>query len=261
MSAILRPLFLLIAVAFVVIAFPGVRQPVAHSVRGVLDVFDKRPVKTVLILGNSRVFFHDMPDMVRDIADSARAPVLYAITTRTWPGARLEDHWKDDVVQRLLRQRWDTVIIQAESAAQIDDAATQSFLTHGEKLVAAASASGSPVAVIVNWAYDNSAYTGPYQGNRPRHIGVIQASHRALARRTGASLINTGEVWEEVRAADASVTLYEPDGNHPSIDGSYLSALMIYGYISGSDVTAATFRPSGVDEKAARTIKRLVAQH
>jgi hypothetical protein len=199
--------------------------------------------------------------MVRDIADSARAPVLYAVTSRTGPGARLEDHWNDAGVQRLLRQRWDAVIIQAESAAQIDDVATQNFLVYGEKLIAAAGVAGSPVAVIVNWAYDNSAYTGPYQGNRPRHIGIIQASHRALARRTGAQLINTGEVWEQVRAEDPSLTLYEPDGNHPSIDGSYLSALMIYGFISGSDVGAVTYRPSGLDEKAAQTLRRLVAQH
>jgi hypothetical protein len=36
---------------------------------------------------------------------------------------------------------------------------------------------------------------------------------------------------------------------------------MIYGFLSGSDVTAVGFRPSGVDEKAARTLRQLVAEH
>jgi hypothetical protein len=261
MSSILRPLILLCAVVLVGVAVPGVRQPVVHAAQGVLDRFDKRPPKTVLILGNSRIYYHDMPDMVRAIADSAGAPALYAITTRAIGSGTLEDLWNDAAAQRLLRERWDAVILQAESAAQIDEASNEKFESYGEKLIAAAGANGSPVAVIVNWAYDSALYTGPYQANRPRHIGAIQASHRVLARRTGARLINTGEVWEEVRATDAGPPLYEPDGNHPSVGGSYLSALMIYGFLSGGDVRTATYRPYGLDEKAAQAMRRLVARH
>ena len=261
MSSLLRLLVLLCAVVGVVVAVPTVRLPVAHTIQGALDKFDKRAPKTVLILGNSRIFVNDMPSMVRDMADSARSPVLYSITARTWGGARFEDLWQDSGVQRLLHQRWDYVILQSESGAQADDGTNESFLTYGENLISTASASGSPVAVIVNWAYDDSFYVGPYKANRPRHIASIEASSRVLARRTGASLIDTGAVWEEVRAADARLPLYWPDGNHPTINGSYLSALMVYGFISRSSVSNVTFRPSGLDEEAAQTLKHLVAQY
>ena len=261
MGALLRVLVLLCAIAGVAVAFPTVRETADATVQPALDLFDKRPTKTILILGNSRIFFHDMPYMLRKIADSARSPVRYAITSRTWGGARLEDLWKDAGVQRLLRQHWDQVILQGESGAQTSAVQDASFQAYGEKLIAAASGSGASVALILNWAYAPPFYSGLAQGTRSRHLVAIETSHHALAGRTGASLIDTGEVWEEVRAADASLALTHEDGNHPTREGTYLSALMVYGFLSENGVGKATFRPNGVDEKAAQTIKELVVQH
>ncbi len=61
-------------------------------------------------------------------------------------------------------------------------------------------------------------------------------------------------------ASTGGMPLYE-DGNHPTVYGSYLSALMIYGFISGGDVTQVTYRPAGVDEVSAQEIRRIVASH
>jgi hypothetical protein len=260
MSSILRVLVLLAAVVLIFVAVPTVRPPFEHALQTGLDYFDKRPATRVLIIGNSRTYYHDMPFMVREIADSAHSPVRYVITTLAWGGASFEEMWKDSEVQGLLRRRWDQVVLQAESRAHLDAATNSSFQTYGEKLISAAASSGSPVALIVNWGYGESAYVGLPQGNRERYIAFIETNHRALAARTGASLIETCEVWEEVHAAEQSLPLWE-DGNHPTIDGSYLSALMIYGFLSEDGVGKATFRPGGVDEKAARIIKGLVAQH
>jgi hypothetical protein len=44
------------------------------------DNFDGWPARTILILGNSRTFYHDMPDMVRAIADSAHDSQKLEIT-------------------------------------------------------------------------------------------------------------------------------------------------------------------------------------
>lgn len=261
MGSFLRVFLLLCAIVGVAVAFPTVRETADATVEPAFDLFDKRPTKTVLILGNSRIFFHGMPYMLRKIADSARSPVRYAITSRTWGGARFEDLWKDAGVQRLLRQHWDQVILQGESGAQSRAAQDASFQTYGEKLIAAASSTGASVAVILNWAYAEPFYAGLPQGTRGRHLAAIETSHRALAARTGAGLIETGEVWEEVHAADPSLALTHEDGNHPTREGTYLSALMVYGFVSESGVAKATFRPNGVDEKPAREIKQLVARH
>jgi hypothetical protein len=44
------------------------------------DNFDSRPARAILILGNSRTSFNDMPDMIRAMADSAHDPQKLEIT-------------------------------------------------------------------------------------------------------------------------------------------------------------------------------------
>jgi len=254
---VLRPLLLLAALAIAAGVFA--RQPLAHALLTVLDNFDRRPVRTVLIIGNSRTYGHDMPFIVREIADAARSPVRYAITVRAWGGATFQENWEDAGVQQLLRQRWDQVLLQAESRAQSSYANEASFETYGEKLVTAAKAAGSPTALIVNWGYGEALYDND-RSERADHIAVMQRAHGELARRSGADLVNVGAAWEEVHSAAPRLALYE-DGNHPTINGSYLTALMIYGFISGDSVGKQRFRPGGMDESDARTIRRLVSRY
>jgi hypothetical protein len=73
------------------------------------DTVDSRPARAILILGNSRTSFHDMPDMVRAMADSAHDPQKLEITLDAPGGGSFEILWNDGATQRLLKQRWVTV--------------------------------------------------------------------------------------------------------------------------------------------------------
>jgi hypothetical protein len=56
-----------------------------------------------------------------------------------------------------------------------------------------------------------------------------------LSETTSAGLIETSDVWESFIQNHPDISLYL-DGNHPSVAGSYLSALMIYGFLFGEGV-------------------------
>ncbi len=113
----------------------------------------------MLIIGNSRTYFHDMPDCSGVIATLAHAPVRYAITTEAWGGASFEAAWNSAEVQRLLGRHWDHVILQSESWAAGTPDNEAGFFTYGEKLLSAANDSRSPAAVIVNWGYGEECST------------------------------------------------------------------------------------------------------
>jgi hypothetical protein len=99
------------------------------------DRFDTRPVHAVLIIGNSRTYYHDMPSMLRRMADSDHAREHYDIVARAVPAGTLEWSWKDPATQQLLKEPWREVIIQAESNAQSRDDAEQRFFDYGKRLI------------------------------------------------------------------------------------------------------------------------------
>jgi uncharacterized protein DUF4886 len=231
--------------------------------RNAVDLFDPRPGQDILFIGNSRLFTNDLPSMVRAVADSADAPVKYRVQMWALPGLRFEDHARNKTVQRLLAQRWDRVVLQAQSAeSMMGEEWRASFAANGRRLVGRARAAGSPASLVVNWTYSEEEFRrheAP-EGERARVYGQIQNDHRALAGATGADLINVGAAFRRVETAEPAIDLI-PDGNHPSQQGTYVYALMVYAHLSGADVRTVRFVPEGVSEDEARRLRELVADH
>lgn len=225
--------------------------------RAVADLFDSRPAQDVLFVGNSRMFENDMPAMVRAIADSAGAPVKYRVRMWARPGASFTDHRANRSLRALLDQSWDRVVLQAESGAHKTPETRAAFIEHGRRLVARAAAAGSPASLIVNWEYGERGYRGWPPELRAGYHDAIQADYRALARASGARLINVGEVWKAVGAARPDLAL-TTDGNHPTAIGTYLVALVTYAHLSGGGIEAVTHVPRGVSGADAAAIRRLV---
>jgi hypothetical protein len=227
--------------------------------RHALDLFDPRPAKEILFVGTSRMSTNRLPAMVRAVADSADAPVKYQVRMWAPGGQSLIDHVKNETVRQLLAQRWDRVILQAQSREQMDGRMRADFADYGRRLVALAREAGSPSSLIVNWTYGEALFRD-YPGMRDEVHGVIQADHRTLARESGADLVNVGRVWKQVEEARPGLAL-TTDGNHPSVAGTYVYALMVYAHLSAADVRAVRYVPDGVSEAEARVLRELVADH
>lgn len=219
------------------------------------DLADPRPVRSILIIGNSRTYFNNMPGMLRRIADSAGSPTKFQIETNAKPGYTLKMHWADERTKRLLVAGWDDVILQGASAEQTDESATQSFLAHGRNLAGIAKVNSGRPRLVVNWVYDPSQYEGT-SGNRFRHLEKIKAAHAELAAETDMSRVNLAGLWEMVRQGH-SIRL-TTDGNHPTVAGSYLYALALYAHLSMGPVAHVTYVPDGLDPKDAEALRNAV---
>jgi hypothetical protein len=79
-----------------------------------------------------------------------------------------------------------------------------------------------------------------------------------LADATGAGLIDVGSIWKRVVASRPDLALTS-DGNHPSIHGTYLAALMVYGHLSGAEVREVRYVPDGIAEEDARALREMVS--
>jgi hypothetical protein len=223
------------------------------------DRFDERPPRSILFIGNSRTFDNHMPYMLREMADSANAAEKYQVQMSALPGASFESHWREGRVQRLIAERkWDGIILQAESRAQASDDQRDRFSRYGALLIGEAAASGAHASLLINWVYGAAEFEGGPPGAQEAYYQRIQSDHRALARSSGARLVNVGGAWRVANAANLPFAL-DTDGNHPSLHGSYLTALMIYAHLSGGDVRDVTWVPSGISAAEAATMRDLVS--
>ena len=223
------------------------------------DRFDKRPVRPMLFIGNSRTYYNDMPAMLRKMADSARANERFDIVMRALPAGTLQLSWNDPETRRLLKQPWHDVIVQAESNAQGSEQRTTEFFDYGERLIREAQTTGGTPAVIVNWVYGENLFEGRGAGMRAWYYGRIQSDYARLSSRTGARLVNVAQVWERVHDAAPELPLYQ-DGNHPTLQGSYLSALTLYAHLSGTNGSDVTYVPNGMSAADAAIIRRMVGE-
>lgn len=222
---------------------------------------DPRPVQRILILGHSFTYYHDMPAMVAKMADSADSPARYDITMSAFPNATAEDHWGNRKTRRLLSQGgWQRVILQPEGGLRAQDP-TSSMQTYGARLLAEASAADPPMLVI-NHLPTEAFHERHYSVTRLEHGQAEQQNIRMLAAAAGADVADIASIWDQILAQDLPFSIYK-DGNHPSLEGSYLIALIIYSRLSGADVTNVAYVPwgmSGEDAELLRT-KLHIAMH
>lgn len=221
------------------------------------DVVDSRPSRSILILGNSRTYYNDMPAMLREIADSAGSPTKFQIETNAKPGFTLGNHWSDERAKRLLGDGWDEVIIQGESGAQASREQSESFQAHGAKLARLANLHSGRPTLIVNWPYDRSAFEGYEDYDRAEHLAFLREVHASLARKAGLERINLASLWESVSRAHPSVKL-TTDGNHPTVAGSYLYALAVYRHLSDGPVGHVTYAPDSLNRRDAEALRHAV---
>jgi hypothetical protein len=221
------------------------------------DRTDPRPVRSILILGNSRTSGNAMPQMLRKIADSAGVPQKYQILAITPNGSSLQSLIGDWRVEREIGRPWDDAIVQGESRGQSGAENSAGFMASGIDLIGALHPRHAPL-LIGNWTYDRSLY--PDDAGRDQHHRLIQAAHIELAQRTGAHLVNVGKIWEILHTSLPGVPL-TTDGNHPTELGSYFLALCLYTELSGAPAARVQWAPADLPVDQVTEARRLVDQY
>jgi hypothetical protein len=224
------------------------------------DLFEKRPTITVLILGNSRTFFNDMPGMLRHLAKEPESPINIEVESSTAPGLTFEDHWKLGRSRRLLDKSWSYVLFQGESGAQWSRDQNDLYQAYGQKLARVAKVTSGRPTLLVNWPYDPSEFKKYEQFDgwgRQDIMQWIAKIHMQLAHDGNMDRLKLADLWEDVRVRYPSIPLTS-DGNHPTVAGSYLYALSVYKFTTKQPVTSLSYVPKGLDPAVASTLRKEV---
>ena len=198
------------------------------------------PTKRVLFIGNSYTFFNNLPDAVAALG--TRNGETWQVGRYLRGGATFGTHWCDNAgeaenrgkngmtydkkrkggLDKLLKQRWDAVVVQANS--QEPFFAPDEFQANGVKLIEKVKAAGVPrVLLYQTWARQHI----------PSQQAGLSAAYAKLAKATGAEVVRVGDAWAAAFKAKPGLVLHNPDRSHPNDKGSYLAACLFYRALSG----------------------------
>jgi hypothetical protein len=180
--------------------------------------------KHVLFIGNSLTFTNDLPATLAAIAASANDTVRVAAVTG--PNLALIDHatGSSNAVSAIRSQRWDYVILQ--------QGPTQAGLCRDTLTLAAklfdpyVRAAGGRTALLMTW---------PTAAGSNAFFEEVRVSYQFAAQSVKGVFFPAGEAWRSAWAVDKSLAFYSADGYHPSPLGTFVTALEIYGRVSGRD--------------------------
>lgn len=179
--------------------------------------------RRVLFVGNSYTYFWNLPKQVEALAESRER--TWQTRSSTSGGVDLGQHWRGE---KGLRSRelvqsgdYDIIIFQDHSRRAID--APDSLVYFGGLWADVAREAGANVFFYVTWSREWDPYM-----QEP-----ILDTYQEVADQHNARIIPVGPAWERAKALRPDLRLYDPDASHPSNVGTYLTACVIYGILSG----------------------------
>jgi hypothetical protein len=194
------------------------------------------PAFRVLFIGNSYTAANDLPGMVRDLADSVGRDVeIEAVVPGGW---WLRDHASSpDTLSRIAEGGFDYVVLQEQSMVPADRVlADRESRPAAVSLGLAAIQGGARVVFFMTWGHRNgSAEVG--QSSYASMQRAISGTYERLAAAVAGRVAPVGAAWWMSLVERPDIGLYQPDGSHPSVQGTYLAASVMTATLLDVDPT------------------------
>jgi hypothetical protein len=174
----------------------------------------------VLFVGNSLTEGNDLPLMVEALARAGGRP--FAVEAITYGGVSLEDHWSRGTQDRIAGAGFRFVVLQQGPSALAESRANLREWTRRFDTVIRQA--GGRSALYMVWP----------ESYRPQAFPDVRAAYRLAAEDVEGILLPAGDAWLAAWRSEPGLGLYGSDGFHPTVLGSYLAALAIYGGLTGT---------------------------
>jgi hypothetical protein len=203
----------------------------------------------VLFVGNSQVYFNDLPRIVEVLAESAPEDRPRVQADRAVVGgASLESHWNRGTGQGTARAmiaegKWDYVVLQDIFYTKPEGFTKYARLFH--ELIRQSGAK----TVLFSTAGISTEY--------PKGFDDLHAMHVALGKELKVPVAAAGKAWlvywGESPTPEQRLNLYDRDKAHPGLKGSYIYACTLYAILTGHSPVGLTNRVPKQPEDAIPT--------
>jgi hypothetical protein len=216
----------------------GDKSPAAPVDSGTTTAPSTAGSDRVLFIGNSLTEGNDLPLIVEALSRAGGRP--FAVEAVTYGGFSLEDHWGRGTQNRIAGGAYRFVVLQQGPSALAESRVNlREWTRRFDQVIRQA---GGRTALYMVWP----------ESYRPQAFPDVSDSYRIAAEDVGGILLPAGDAWLAAWRQKPDLRLYGPDGFHPTLLGSYLAALAIYGGLTGASPVGM---PSRLSLRGGRTIE------
>jgi hypothetical protein len=199
----------------------------------------------VLFIGNSFIYFNNMPHLLEAISESLDGPRIKTEMVAIG-GARLEDLWKQgSALTAIRKQHWDFVVLNEQSALgggivngekRIGDPAN--FYKYAAMFDTEVHKSGAKTVIIMTWKDKND----PDRIQTDLNNAFLEFKKQMHG---GVVLVPVSAAWALTIKTAPEINLYFDDNHHPSKEGSYLEACTVYATLTNNSPAGAPAKVEG----------------
>ena len=211
----------------------------------------------VLFIGNSYTYVNDLPAMFAELARAGGHLVETGMAAEG--GLTLADHVASSATQaKLSSAHWDIVVLQEQSqipavaefrASQMDPAA--------RTLIRTIRLAGSRPMFFLTWAHRD----GWPENGLPDYARMQDQIDDAYLRLGGELVVPVapvGVAWATVVSTNVRPGLWQDDGTHPTVAGTYLAACVFYAAIFGATPVGLGYE-AGLSKETAASLQAVAA--
>jgi hypothetical protein len=155
-------------------------------------------------------------------------------------GYTLQDHLADQgTLDKINERLWDVVVLQENTfvAEQVLPETIDAMIALSEMVIP----KGTRVFLFMTWPYENEE----------NMLSGIRETYQNGTRAASATLVPVGLEWQQINEnEEVPVNLYNPDGVHPSLEGTFYATAMFYKAIYGFSPSDNPYNAGLSDEMA-----------
>jgi hypothetical protein len=194
----------------------------------------------VLFIGNSYTFVNDLPGTFASLARSGGHRVeVGMVADGGWTFAQ---HVASSATSGAIGSKpWNFIVLQEQSQIPSVPALREAQMyPAARQLVTAIRAGGAQPVFFETWAHRD----GWREEGIPDYAGMqaaIDDGYREIAQEQDAALAPVGAAWSAA-LGQGDLTLWQDDGSHPTVAGTYLAACVFYTVIFGRSPEGLSYR-------------------
>ena len=216
---------------------------------------------SVLFIGNSYTYFNDLPTVFSQLTLSLGDEAT--VDSKSNGGFTFQNQLNDPLTHTKIQARpWDFVVLQGQSqepsfpTAQVNSSTLPPAVALADSVYA--NNYCSQAMYFMTWGRQVGDPQWDSINTFAKMNGRLRDAYVRISDSAQACVAPVGIAWKYVRDTYPSINLYQTDGSHPSLEGTYLAACTFYAsvfrkpslgatYFAGLDATTASYLQTAAD--------------